>query len=801
MFPFSNVVSLFMVKRLIFSVIVLFFASLNLSYGQETYTLSGSVKDSANGEAMIGVVVSVKEINAGTATDINGNFSLIVPPGKYTVQINFVGYGTVSQTVVVKGNTKMSFSMKEQMLKEVIVTGERPDAQVKNLEMGTQKLDMKQINSIPPLLGEVDVIRSIQLLPGVSTVGEGASGFNVRGGAVDQNLILLDDAPIYNSSHMFGFFSVFNPDMVKDIKLSKAAIPAQYGGRLSSVLDVKMKEGNPEKIGVQGGISTIFSRLTVGGPIKKNKASFIIAGRRSYADVLARPFLTKAFKDAQLYFYDLTLKANYTINNRNRLYLSGYMGRDVFSVPGAYFGWGNSTATLRWNHLFSDKLMMNLIGYYSNYNYRLEFGENMTEDSFKWTAKILNYSVKPEFTFYLNSNNTVTFGGQAIYYTFVPSSGIFYSGGNRRDISLPDKYATENALYIANEQKLTARLTLQYGLRYSFFNYLGSGTAYYYDSTAGNYVRNPVNMEQFGGGKTIKAYTQPEPRIAVNYSLSENSSVKASYNRMAQYIHLISNTTASVPLDVYLPSTNNIKPQLSDQYSLGYFRNIGKNQNIETSAEVFYKDMLNQLDYIDGANLFFNPNLEGEVIPGTARAYGLELFVKKKEGRLNGWISYTLSKSERRVNGINKNNWYPNRYDRRHNLSVVGIFELSKRVNLSGTFVYASGTPFTFATNKMEVQGVTVPFNPGGPRNNYRLPDYHRLDIAATLKSKEKIRKSKIFGNYSWDLVFTVYNLYSRRNAFAIMPRQNEDNRQISEAVRFSIFGSFVPAITYNFKF
>ncbi|MBO9702835.1 MAG: carboxypeptidase-like regulatory domain-containing protein [Sporocytophaga sp.] len=790
-----------MVTRFIFSVIVLFFASLNLSYGQETYTLSGSVKDSANGEAMIGAVVTVKEINAGTATDINGDFSMKVPPGKYTVEINFVGYGSISQSVVVKGNTKMSFSMKEQMLKEVIVTGERPDAQVKNLEMGTQKLDMKQINAIPPLLGEVDVIRSIQLLPGVSTVGEGASGFNVRGGAVDQNLILLDDAPIYNSSHMFGFFSVFNPDMVKDIKLSKAAIPAQYGGRLSSVLDVKMKEGNPDKIGVQGGISTIFSRLTVGGPIKKNKLSFIVAGRRSYADVLARPFLAKAFKDAQLYFYDLTLKANYNINQRNRLYLSGYYGRDVFAFPGAYFGWGNATTTLRWNHVFSDKLLLNMIGDYSSYSYRLEFGEDMTEDSFKWTAKIINYCAKPEFTWYLNSNNTISFGAQATYYKFVPSTGVFYSGGERRDIGLPDKYAMENALYISNEQKLTARLTLQYGLRYSFFNYLGSGTAYYYDSTAGNYVRNPVGIEEFGRRKTIKAYTRPEPRIAANYSLSENSSLKASYNRMVQYIHLISNTTASIPLDVYLPSTNNIKPQLCDQYSLGYFRNIGPKQNIETSAEVFYKDMLNQLDYIDGANLFFNPNLEGEVIPGTARAYGLELFVKKKEGRFNGWISYTLSKSERKVPGINQGDWYPNRYDRRHNLSVVGIYELSKRVSLSSTFVYASGTPFTFATDKFEFQGIFVPYNPGGPRNNYRLPAYHRLDVAATLKSKEKVRKSKIFGRYSWDLVFTVYNLYSRRNAFAITPRQNPENQQISEALRFSIFGSFVPAITYNFKF
>lgn len=792
-----------MFNRILFSGFMLFLMSLGSLKAQEKYTLSGTVRDSASGEDMIGATVFAKEANVGAATNAYGFFSLSVPKGIYTVVVSYVGFVTYTATVEVNANVKLDISLNEQRLQttEVVVTAERKDAQVKNLEMGTSKLEMKQINSIPPLLGEVDVIRSIQLLPGVSSVGEGASGFNVRGGGVDQNLILLDEAPVYNSSHMFGFFSVFNPDAVRDVKLSKAAIPAQYGGRLSSVLDVRMKEGNMKKLGVQGGISTIFSRLLIEAPIVKDKASFVIAGRRSYADVLARPFLPKAFKDAQLYFYDLTMKANYQINSKNRLFLSGYFGRDVFAFPGANFSWGNSTATLRWNHLYSSKVFMNLTTFYSNYSYRLAFGESGADDSFEWTARILNYSVKPDFTWYLNSKNTVGFGVQSIYYTFVPSDGIIYTGGAKKDISLPNKYALENAIYLSNEQKVTPRLSLQYGLRYSFFNYLGAGTANYYPTVNGNFKRYPERIQEYGDWETIKAYAQPEPRFAVNYSMGEHSSVKASYNRMAQYIHLISNTTASIPIDVYTPSTNNLKPQLSDQYSLGYFRNIGKNKDIETSLEVFYKDMYNQLDYIDGANINFNPNLEGEIIPGLGRAYGLELSLKKTEGRFNGWVSYTLAKSERKVEGINKTEWYPNKYDRRHNLSVVGVYELTNRWSLSSTFVFASGTPFTFATDKFEVQGITVPYNPGGPRNNYRLPVYHRLDVAATLKSKEQVRTSRIFGKYSWELVFTIYNLYNRRNAFAILPRQNADNPAISEAIRFSIFGSFIPAITYNFKF
>jgi hypothetical protein len=771
-------------------------------WAQEKYALSGIVRDSASGEDMIGATVFIKEANVGAGTNSYGFYSFTLPRGTYTIVVNYVGFETYSRTVELNSNLKLDINIKEQKIetKEVVVTSDRPDANVKSMEMGTTKLEMKTISGIPPLLGEVDVIRSIQLLPGVSSVGEGATGFNVRGGSIDQNLVLLDEAPVYNTAHLFGFFSVFNPDAVKDVKLSKAAIPAQYGGRLSSVLDVRMKEGNMKKMAVQGGIGTIFSRLTVEGPIKKDKASFIIAGRRSYIDALAQPFLSGDLKGSKLYFYDLTAKANWIVNPRNRLFLSGYLGRDVFGFTGATFSWGNKTATLRWNHIFSDKLFLNLTSYYSNYDFKLAFG-NDDQDNFKWTAHIVNYSARPEFTWYLNNKNKVTFGGQAIYYVFQPSNGVGVSRGKSTDISLPYQYAMENSLFAANEQKVLPWLSLQYGLRLSFFNYLGPGTAKTYSDTIGNFPRYPTSEKAYSDWETIKAYFNPEPRIAVNIALNEKSSVKVSYNRMAQYVHLISNTVASIPIDIWQPSTNNIKPQLSNQYSMGYFRNFGTEHGIEASVEVFYKDMFNQLDYVDGADIRFNPNLEGVIVPGTGRSFGAEFYVKKSAGRLTGWVSYTLSKSERKIPGINHSDWYPSRFDRRHNLSVVAMYQLSPRWNIAGTFTFGSGTPFNFPIDKFQLEGYTAFNNPDAPRNNLRLPAYNRLDLSATLKSKEKERHSKVFKNYSWELVFSVYNVYNRRNAFAILPQTNSQDPFITSAMKVSIIGSIIPGITYNFKF
>jgi hypothetical protein len=647
-------------------------------------------------------------------------------------------------------------------------------------------------------LGEVDVIKSIQLLPGVTTVGEGASGFNVRGGNIDQNLVLMDEAPVYNSSHLFGFFSVFNPDAVKDVKLIKGGIPAQYGGRVSSILDIRMKEGNSKKLEVNGGIGTIFSRLSVEAPLFKNKASFIVAGRRSYIDILAKPILAQRqpdLKDAKFHFYDLTAKFNWRINDKNTVFASGYLGRDVFGA-GFKFNWGNSTATLRWNHIFNSKLFMNMTAFYSNYKYELGFKDEGSSQKFEWTSNIINYSIKPDFIYYLNSKNTIKFGAQAILFTFKPGNAVITSqDGISNNISLDQQYGVEYAAYVDNEQKLSNRFTLQYGLRWSVFNYMGKGTKYTYRDTIPNESRPLEKEEKIGEGQTIKSYNNPEPRLAINYTINDKSSVKLGYNRMSQYLHIVSNTAASTPLDIYTPVTNNIKPLIADQITLGYFRNF-KDNMFETSAEIYYKDLQNQLDYVDNADLLLNKYLESDLIQGKGRAYGFELYVKKAKGKFNGWVSYTLSKTERQVRGISNGDWFLSKYDRTHNVNTVLIYDLNKRFSFSANFVFMTGTPATFPTAKVEVQGYVIPYNTDNKRNNYRNTPYHRADIGITYNFKSNERK-----RWKSTLVLSVYNVYNRRNAFSIYFRNNPDYPVNTEAVRYSVVGSIIPALTYNFKF
>jgi hypothetical protein len=647
-------------------------------------------------------------------------------------------------------------------------------------------------------MGEVDVIRSIQFLPGVSSVGEGASGFNVRGGGIDQNLVLLDEAPVYNSSHLFGLFSVFNPDAVKDVKLIKGGIPANYGGRVSSILDVRMKEGNSKKPEFTGGLGTIFSRFAYERPFLEGKGSFIVALRRSYIDVLAKPFLNEDLKGSQFYFYDFTAKGNYKINNNNTVFLSGYFGRDVF---GADFGfnWGNATTSLRWNHVFNDKLFMNTTVFYSNYDYLLDSDLNNEEDqdSFRWESNIENYSIKPDFQYYINPNNTLSFGGQSIYYRFNPGQAEAVSGGESRSIGLPDKYAVESGIYIGNEQKVNSRLSLQYGIRYSDYRYLGKGNKVLLNtegSVAGE-QKEVTDIIQVGQGELIQQYGNWEPRFSANIGLGRNSSIKVSYNRLAQYIHLLSNTTASSPLDVWTPSSNNIKPQISDQVALGYFQNFDDN-NYEASVEVYYKELQNQIDYTRNANLLLNPAVEADLLSGDGRAYGAEFYLKKNRGKFNGWISYTLARTERLVDGLNNNEWFPARIDKMHNLSLVSIFDTGKKWSFSGTFNFSSGTPASFPTNKFIWQGIALPHNYYDTRNSYRIPASHRLDLSATLQNKHAFFKK---GESEW--VFSVYNVYNRRNPFSVYVRQNEDNFAQTEAVKYSVFASILPAVTYNFKF
>lgn len=766
-------------------------------------TLSGYVKDSANGEILTGCNISVEGQRSAATSNQYGFYSLSLDPGKYTISFSYYGYKPyVLQIDISKNETRnIELSKTEEELIGVKISAKKKDNNVNKVEMSTNNLNITQIKKVPALLGEVDIVKSIQLLPGVSTVGEGATGFNVRGGSIDQNLILLDEAPVFNSSHLFGFFSVFNPDAVKDVKLIKGGMPAQYGGRLSSTLDVRMKEGNTKKFEVNGGIGLIFSRFSLEGPIArknpkmKGKSSFIIAARRSYIDVLAKPFLrnNEDLKDAIFYFYDLTAKINYTINANNRIFLSSYIGRDVFGAPGAKFDWGNQTLTLRWNHLFSKKIFSNFTTYYSKYDYQLGFGSG--DNTFEWKSNIVNFSFRPDFTYYITPKNTLQFGALSTYYIFKPGEAVSNDEGSRVEFGLPNKYAMENAIYVENEQKVNSNLTLRYGIRFSNFNYLGKGTALVLQRNEAARRADVTAQIEYKDREIIQSYNVPEPRFSANYKLSKDASVKMSYNRMSQYLHLISNTAASVPLDVWTPSTNNIKPQIADQIAAGYFRNFGNNLDYELSVEGFYKELQNQIDYIDGANLLLNTQLEADLLSGKGRAYGLEFYARKNSGKFTGWLSYTLSKSERKVAGISKGEWYNNRFDRRHNMNITASYELTKKWTVSGSFVLGSGTPTNLPNTKYSFQGFHgIPHNASDLRNNVTIKPFHRLDLSATY-----IRKKTASRESSW--VFGVYNAYGRKNPFSYYTRNNPDNNAQTQLIRYSVIGSIVPSVSWNFKF
>lgn len=794
---------------------VLFLGLLFQSFAQQSYTISGYISDGTNGEDLIGATVFVEEIRGGTVSNVYGYYALTLPEGTYQVKWQYVGFEDQVKTIELNQDMKRDIEMSpaNQELEAVVVTAEAEDVNITSVEMSTVALDVKTITKMPAFAGEVDIIKSIQLLPGVSTVGEGASGFNVRGGGVGQNLILLDEAPVYQSSHLFGFFSVFNPDAVKDVKLYKGGIPAKYGGRLSSILDIRMKEGNKKSYDVSGGVGTIFSRLAVEGPIVKDKASFIVAGRRSYIDVLAAPFTDVLSDGAGLFFYDLTAKANVDINDKNRVFLSGYFGRDVFKFDANQgFDWGNQTTTLRWNHLFTDRFFSNFTAFYSNYDYAFAFGENDL-DKFEWRSRIKTYNFKPEFSYFFNSNNEITFGADVLLYEFLPAEAEGVSNGEVTNISLEKKQSLEASVYLGNDQKISEKLSTQYGIRLSHFNYLGPGTAYTFgEITPG--IRKPITgFEEYDDWESIATYTNWEPRLALKYQLSTVSSLKASYNRMNQYIHLISNTVASTPIDVWQPSTNNLKPQQGNQVAIGYFRNF-KNNMFETSAEAYYKWNGNQVDYIDGADIFINPFLEGDLLSGIGRAYGLELYVKKNQGLLTGWLSYTLGKTEMKVDGINylgdfqdrAGLWYPTRYDQRHNLKFTMNYQVSRKMNLSSVLTYISGTPTTFPTDRMTIQGYVIPVL-DNVRNNVRIPDYHRWDLSLTIDNiwlgKEKSRKTRRGSDF---LVVSLYNVYARENPFAIYFSQGTTRQPVNvpvetSATQTAILGTILPAVSYNFKF
>ena len=796
-------------KRILMGALCFLFAL--SSWGQAPVTLSGYIKDASNGEALIGATIYISEISSGTISNAYGFYSISLAEGNYHVICKYVGFNPVRKEIALHKDTRLDLELgsAETELKEVVVTSKAIDENVQSIEMSVAELDIKSIEKLPAFAGEVDILKSIQLLPGVSTVGEGASGFNVRGGSVGQNLVLLDEAPVYQSSHLLGFFSVFNPDAVKDVKLYKGGIPAEYGGRISSILDVRLKEGNNKEYDVSGGIGTIFSRLAVEGPIKKDKSSFIIAGRRSYGDIIAKLFTDALDEGTALYFYDFTAKTNFNINEKNRIFFSGYFGRDVFKFDEAEgFDWGNRTATFRWNHLHSNKLFSNYSLFYSNYFYGFQFGEN-EQDRFGWKSEINTYNFKPQYNWFINTRHELSFGGEAILYHFKPAKVLNISEGIRNETNLDERKAIEASVYVGNDQRVNSRFFLQYGLRYSSFRYLG-GTVYHYGESIPGLKKPLLATSEKGEWETVKTYGRLEPRASFRYQLTKSSSVKGSYNRMNQYIHLISNTTISLPVDVWQPSTNNLKPQQGDQLALGYFKNFQEN-NYETSAEVYYRWTKNQVDYVDGADLYFNELLESQLLTGIGRAYGLELYAKKNKGRFTGWLSYTLGKTELKTDGINWSgdaekrlgNWYPSRFDQRNNLKIAAFYELRKNITLSGNFSYISGTPTTFPTDRITMAGYVVPYINGNARNNYRIPDYHRLDVAINFHNIWRGKKGRRGEDY---LVVSIYNLYARKNPFSVYFSQGTErpsygNPISTSARQLSVIGTIVPALSYNFKF
>jgi hypothetical protein len=775
------------------------------SFAQEKFTLSGSITDTSSNETLIGVNVIIAELKTGVTTNEYGFYSITLPKGNYTVQISYLGYQSIEERINLNQNTKNNFKLSgnETVLKEVIITDNKSKTDIRKPEMSVNKLSISTIKKMPVVLGEVDVLKSILLLPGVTNAGEGASGFNVRGGGADQNLILLDEATIFNSSHVFGFFSVFNPDAIKDLKLYKGGIPARFGGRASSVLDIYQKDGSSKGFHVNGGIGLISSRILAEGPLVKNKGSFLIGGRSSYAHLFLK--LSKDQKDNSAYFYDLNTKLSYKLNENNSLYLSGYFGRDVFSLNKSFTNiYGNSTLNLRWNHLFSDKLFSNLSLIYSDYYYGLD----LDFVGFKWDSGIKNYNIKYDFKNYISDTFKLNYGVNAIYYNFNP--GTIVPSNTESGINpdqLDKKYAFEPALYINIDQELSKKISVSYGLRYSLFYRLGESTVnIYQDNNPVTYnpelkiyeKATPIATQFYGKNKVIQSFNNLEPRFSFAYQLHENQSIKASYNRMVQYLQLISNTSSPTPLDVWTPSDTFIKPQIADQVALGYFKNF-KDGDYSLEVETYYKKVKNRLDYIDGADLIANKAIEQIILNGQLRSYGLEIMFKKNEGRLNGWISYTLSKSEQQTpgrnpieSGINNGQWYNSVYDKLHNIAITSSYNLNEKWTFGANFALQSGQPVTYPTGQYEYLGITIPSY--GLRNENHLPAYHHLDIAATLTPESNKNK-----NWKGEWVFSIYNLYNRKNAASINFRQNADTGY-NEAIKTSIFG-VVPAVSYNFKF
>ena len=751
------------------------------------YTLSGSTRDADTGEELIGVTLQIAETpGMGAFSNEYGFFSMTLPEGQYTIIASYVGYTSLEQQVDLQKDLTLDVRLQSgQVLQAVTVVAERNDENLSRTEMGMTRLNMKEIGQLPSFFGERDIVKAIQLLPGVKPAGDGNAGFYVRGGGLDQNLILLDEAPVYNASHLLGFFSTFNADAIKDATIYKGNQPAQYGGRLSSVLDVKMNEGNDQDYHLSGGIGLIASRLTVEGPIVPEKGSFLISGRRTYADAFLSLSDDEDLRNNTLYFYDFNAKANYRINDNNRVFLSGYLGRDVLAL-GDDFGidWGNQTATLRWNHLFNPRLFSNTSLIYSQYDFQVDVEAGGSD--FSILSEIKDWNFKQEVQWFPNTSHKFRFGINSIYHTITPGEISSADTALFTNQELPTRYGWENALWATGEWAASPAFNLSYGLRLSTFSVLGEGDFYTFDAQ-----HNLSDVTYYAAGEVVKTYSVLEPRLSASYVLGPQSSIKAAYSRNAQYLRLLSNSTSGNPTDRWTPVTNNIQPGIADQVSLGWYQNLGANADYQLSVETYYKWLQNELDYRNDADLYGNPYYEADLIYGDGRAYGVEFYLKKQTGKLTGWVSYTLSRTERQFEEVNAGGWYPARQDRTHDLSVTALYQLNNHWSLSANFVYYTGDAATFPSGKYTIHDNTVFLYT--ERNGYRMPDYHRLDLGASWQSKSSKK-------WQSEWAFSVYNLYGRQNAYTITFEQNAEDPSQTDAVRTALF-KMVPSISYNFSF
>ncbi len=755
----------------------------------QKYTISGYVKDASNGETLIGAAIYNK-LNSGdgTVTNAYGFYSMSLEEGTYTLVYSYLGFQNQEYEIVLDRDIELEIELDDGVLiNEVVVSAEKEKekANVESTNMGTLELPVGQIKKLPALMGEVDILKSIQLLPGVNSGGEGNSGFYVRGGGPDQNLVLLDEALVYNSGHLLGFFSVFNADAIKNTTLIKGGMPANYGGRLSSVVDVQIKEGNNKYYEAEGGVGLISSRLTFQGPIVKDKASFIVSGRRTYILDLLQPFLKGGnFEGTNYYFYDLNTKLNWKLGKKDKIFISGYFGRDVLTLsqPNRDFQfdlpYGNTTITARWNHLFSNKLFMNVTGVYNDYQFEFQGGQD--EFSFQLFSGVEDYNVKVDFDYFPNNNHAIKFGSNSTYHKLTPSTVSASAGDVDFKSTIDPKYAIENAIYVKDEWKVNSRLSLDYGLRYSIFTQIGP------------YTRD--DETSFEPWEAVKTYQGLEPRISGKYSLGNSRSVKAGITRTNQYIHLVSNSSSTLPTDVWSPSTERVKPQIGLQYAVGYFQNFLDNM-IETSIEVYYKDLQNQLDYSETAVTELGVDEELKFISGKGRAYGAELFIKKSKGKLTGWVGYTLSRSERAFDEIKNGDWFPAVYDRTHDVSVVANYTISDKWDASAVFVYGTGQAYTPLAGLYSIENSLNFFY--GPRNSARLPDYHRADLSVNYNPKPNSDK-KFSGSWS----FGLYNIYNRKNPFFTFFEESPASTPVApvlDSYKVTIF-PLIPSVTYNFK-